>query len=334
MNRHNKQRQYGFTLIEIMVALLIGLFLAAGVVQVFVSTKGTNRVQENLSRMQENARFAMSFLSSDIRQAGFSGGVCGDRGATRIAVNHIDSSAAIYQFKGDASNAALGGIEGGGLNPDTIIINRIPSLGTGIPLIAPFATDVSASLFVDASAGIAEGSIILVTDCNYQDIFQVTNNPAGTGELQHNTVGGGVVPANKTDGLSNVYGNSDSRIYVIAPNAGGVPAIEYSIATDGNGVPGLVQGTNQLVANIENMQILYGQRLGGGETYYVPADEVSDMEEVVSVRVSLLARSSDDFVATAPQTYFYNFDGTSTAAPDNRLRKVYTSTLTVRNRLN
>lgn len=341
MKTDNKQFQYGFTLIEIMVALIIGLFLAVGVAQIFVSTKGTNRMQENLSRMQENARFAMSFISSDIRQAGFLGGVCGDRGATRNAVNNLDSSAAVYQFRGNALNAALAGADGVGLNgSDQIVINRIPFLGSGTPLIAPFPSDASDSLFVDASAAIAEGSILLVTDCINQDIFQVTNDPAGSGELQHSVVGGGVIPANKTDALASVYSSGKSRVYVIAPNAGGVSAIVYSVANDGNGVPGLVQGdplgaNNQLVANIENMQILYGQRLGGGETYYVPAGTAGlDMEGVVSVRVSLLARSPDDFIATSPQTYFLNFDGTSTAAPDRRLRKVYTSTLTVRNRLN
>ncbi len=63
--------QNGMTLIEIMIALLIGAFLLGGILQVFVGTKQTNRVQENLSRLQENGRFAMSFLAKDIRMAGY-----------------------------------------------------------------------------------------------------------------------------------------------------------------------------------------------------------------------------------------------------------------------
>lgn len=64
-------RQWGLTLIEIMVALLIGAFLLAGVIQIFIVNKQTYRVQENLSRMQENGRFAMDYLSRYIRLAGY-----------------------------------------------------------------------------------------------------------------------------------------------------------------------------------------------------------------------------------------------------------------------
>ena len=59
------------TLIEIMIALLIGVFLLGGIMLVFISSKQTYRTQENLSRLQENGRFAMEFLSRDIRMAGF-----------------------------------------------------------------------------------------------------------------------------------------------------------------------------------------------------------------------------------------------------------------------
>ena len=58
------------TLIEIMIALLIGAFLLGGVLQIFIGSKQSNRMQEGLSRLQENGRFAMDFLSRDIRMAG------------------------------------------------------------------------------------------------------------------------------------------------------------------------------------------------------------------------------------------------------------------------
>jgi type IV pilus assembly protein PilW len=67
----NKTCQTGLTLIEIMIALLIGAFLLGGVLQIFITSKQTYRMQENLSRLQENGRFAMEFLSKDIRMAGY-----------------------------------------------------------------------------------------------------------------------------------------------------------------------------------------------------------------------------------------------------------------------
>jgi len=69
--RPSQHSQAGLTLIEIMIAMLIGVFLIGGVLQVFVSTKQTYRMQENLSRLQENGRFAMDFITRDIRMADY-----------------------------------------------------------------------------------------------------------------------------------------------------------------------------------------------------------------------------------------------------------------------
>lgn len=60
-------RQHGLTLLEIMVALFIGVFVLTGVVQTFVSSKQTYRIQDNMGRLQENGRFAIEYLSRDLR---------------------------------------------------------------------------------------------------------------------------------------------------------------------------------------------------------------------------------------------------------------------------
>ena len=65
--------QRGLTLIEIMVALLIGSFLLAGVIQIFIVNKQTYRAQENLSRLQEDGRFALDLLNRYLRLAGYTG---------------------------------------------------------------------------------------------------------------------------------------------------------------------------------------------------------------------------------------------------------------------
>jgi type IV pilus assembly protein PilW len=64
-------RQRGLTLVEIMVALVISLFLLAGLLQMFIGTRQSSRVQENLSRVQENGRFAIDFVGRNIRLAGY-----------------------------------------------------------------------------------------------------------------------------------------------------------------------------------------------------------------------------------------------------------------------
>jgi len=59
----------GLSLIELMVALTIGSLLIIGAVTVYVQSRSTYRINETVSRMQENARYAMSLLEPDIRLA-------------------------------------------------------------------------------------------------------------------------------------------------------------------------------------------------------------------------------------------------------------------------
>lgn len=67
------RRQRGVSLVEIMIAITVGLVLTAGVIQVFVSNKQAYRVQEGLARVQENGRFTLAFITRDVRGSGFLG---------------------------------------------------------------------------------------------------------------------------------------------------------------------------------------------------------------------------------------------------------------------
>lgn len=61
----------GFSLVELMVTLVLSLFLIGGVVAIFSAARVTAIETENLSRAQENIRFASDFLVRDLRNAGF-----------------------------------------------------------------------------------------------------------------------------------------------------------------------------------------------------------------------------------------------------------------------
>lgn len=66
-----RYRQQGFTLVEVMVAITISLVMVAGILQVSQANKESNRLQRNMSFVQQNIRSAMELLGRDIRQAGF-----------------------------------------------------------------------------------------------------------------------------------------------------------------------------------------------------------------------------------------------------------------------
>jgi len=86
---NSKSHQYGITLIELMVSLILGLVIVGGVLNIFLSTNQTARVNDNLMRVQENARTAFDFMARDIRESGQN--PCG----AKSVANVLRSSAAI-----------------------------------------------------------------------------------------------------------------------------------------------------------------------------------------------------------------------------------------------
>lgn len=65
------RKQKGFTLVEIMVAITIGLVMMAGIMQISLANRESARLQRNMGYVQENIRTAMDLLSRDIQQAGY-----------------------------------------------------------------------------------------------------------------------------------------------------------------------------------------------------------------------------------------------------------------------
>ncbi|WP_193075868.1 PilW family protein [Pseudomonas sp. FME51] len=65
--------QQGFGLIELMIAMTLGLILVLGVSQIFIAGKQSFVVQQHTAALQENARFILSRISRDLRQAGMFG---------------------------------------------------------------------------------------------------------------------------------------------------------------------------------------------------------------------------------------------------------------------
>jgi len=63
--------QKGFTLVELMIASVIGLFLMASLMNLFITTNKSVTLSEALSQNQESGRFAMDYMTKFIRQAGY-----------------------------------------------------------------------------------------------------------------------------------------------------------------------------------------------------------------------------------------------------------------------
>ena len=73
--KRSLHHQRGLTLVELMIALTLGLVLLVGIGSLFVYTSRSNRQNDMLASMQDQARFALSTLSRDLSMAGYWGGM-------------------------------------------------------------------------------------------------------------------------------------------------------------------------------------------------------------------------------------------------------------------
>jgi len=69
--RHFKHRQKGLTLIEMAIAMTIGLFLVAGVATMMSGTRATLTAQTDLAQLQDSERLAMTVLTDVVQAAGY-----------------------------------------------------------------------------------------------------------------------------------------------------------------------------------------------------------------------------------------------------------------------
>ncbi|MQQ99797.1 PilW family protein [Glaciimonas soli] len=69
--RKKNPKTSGFTLIELMIAITIGLFMIAGMIAIVISMKGSFNTQGQLSNVQDSQRFSLTVLDNTIRTAGY-----------------------------------------------------------------------------------------------------------------------------------------------------------------------------------------------------------------------------------------------------------------------
>lgn len=329
----NSQKQLGLALVELMVAMLIGLILMGGILQIFSSSRQTHRVHEATARLQESGRMALEVISRDVRMADFWG--CASD-ITNV-VNNLDSTGSGYV---DFGAGGLAGVEGASGAPDTLILRG--GFDSGLSVEPPYGPQASANIKVPAGNDLEQGDIIFISDCTNADIFQVTNaNPGGAGTVVHNT-GATTSPGNynvSNPGCPGANAHCLSKVYGADATVFNVQQIAYSIATGSEGEPALFRNGDEYLDGIEDFQVLYGEDTDGFGTagsgianYYVPADQVVDMNNVVSIRFAVVTRSQDDNL-TGGANQSYDVLGESRTADDMRIRQTYMSTVTIRNRL-
>ena len=323
-----KRRQSGVALVELMIAMLLGLVLMGGVLQMFSSSRQTHRVHEATARMQEGGRMALEVIARDIRMAGFWG--CASD-VTEV-VNNLDTGGTGFV---DFGAGGIAGFEGTSNASDTLIVRG--GFNSGLGIQPPYGPQPSADITVSVGNGLQQSDIVFISDCSSADIFQVSNaDPDASGTLVHNT-SSATEPGNanvSNPGCAGASAHCLSKVYGADASVFSLREISYSIATGSEGQPALFRNGAEYLDGVEDLQVLYGEDtdLDGVANYFVAANQVANMGSVVSIRFSVVMRSQDDNL-TGGINQNYTVLGSARTAPDERLRQTYTSTVNMRNRM-
>jgi type IV pilus assembly protein PilW len=208
-----RKNQRGLSLVELMIAIGLGLFLSWGAVQAFLAGKRTYTMQQAVSRIQENGRLAQEFLSYDIRNAGFTG--CGSssflggkpalsgcsKGVSMLMGAQVTTGAADewmatgeeYRFGASVfgtNNVAADGTGGMSLitplNPvpvagtDILVVRTALNLGLTSTDVTPVATAATVntqnlgSTGTGCYSGLCPGDYVVESDCSRAKIFKIT----------------------------------------------------------------------------------------------------------------------------------------------------------------
>lgn len=281
----NRQRITGFSLTEIMVALVISSILMYGVVSIMVGSKRTYGLQNELAKLQDNARFIMEDMAFNLRMAGF-------RGCAGMS----ETVSAIFGNKnliGGENNLKIDGVSEMFPKSDTLEVRFL-----GSPLewydheqYSPFELKPTDKAHLGASSFVPKvGETVLVSDCETMEEAKVIENskegpngeaPPGTRYI-------------KLQGLSATF-KRPIDIFPVKP--GGNPSgVLYEVRFDP--VLGFVLYRNDpdqkkyeepFVEGVENLQVRYGLDRAGGITYSDTPPNITD--KVKSVKITLLMRT-------------------------------------------
>lgn len=325
--------QHGLSLIELMIAMVLGLLLMSGVISIFLSAKQGYVNQDATSQLQENARFALEMMTREIRMVGYGG--CSDAVSVANTLENYtgladDYSLGLRGYEGDATNSTFPAAFKTASLPDTdaIIVHTVNS---NSELSVTEHKPSSATIFTSTSHSMQEGDILLLVDANCSNIAIFTytgpnNNGNNATHAVHNT--GNIAPAyqNCTKALKGNFdcgdlsgaqsvayspGSSvfsvDSFAYYIGVSSLD-PAINSLYRLDMDGA------TEELVEGIDDLEIYYGVA-SGSNIQYRKAGSVSITEwpEVKSVRLILTSSSL-------------------TRIEGQPLTKTFTATVKIRNR--
>ena len=310
-----RARVAGMSLMEILIAMAIGLIGIVVITQTYLVNENYKRSTTSAGGAQTNGALALFTIERDARMGGW--------GFAWSSV--LGCSGLRWHYNGDYSNPPGGGlpllqpvpvaITDGGAGPDTITV----MYGTGTERVIPATlsktmTAPGADIELDNSQGFSNdpGDLLIIAQGATCAMMQVTGVSGGT--LQHaagvnapyNPAGGGTLPAFAVNSLVFNLGRPVVNTYSVNNNA--LQVVSLFTSTSSTVVPAYTPAANPVVENIVDLQAQYGKDNGVNNgtvagAVFVANDGIVDSydnvtpanatewQQVLSVRLGVLARS-------------------------------------------
>ena len=324
----------GFTLIELMISLVIGLVIVVAAMSAYLGAAGASKVTDAQSRMNEDAQAALNLLAHEIRMAG-----ANPVQASRDAAFRRNPVYSTYPLN---ATTASGGSATYTTTPGTYTVSSFSIRGcdqTFSNVTATTATNIDALTCGGTST--LPDSIAVNYEADKYNTAALTSGTNGTDCLGNSAP---TISATFSAGTATTatFWVADNRFLISSP-ASGIP----SLYCKGNNAGSSKQ---PLVENIEDLQFRYGTMsttttsttatiagyLTASEITALttsPNDDPTRWGKVLTVSICVVVRSENPVAPDAASASYLKCDGTrDTSKTDLRLRRAYTTVVVVRNR--
>ncbi|MES9958506.1 MAG: PilW family protein [Sedimenticola sp.] len=353
-------RQLGVGLVDLLVAMLISLLLLAGIGQIYISSRAANEYADNLSRLHENARFAISLLTRNLRMAGH-------LSCEPLRFSRVVSDSSINDFL-DFSRPIEGVDQVSDVAADDWYAGAVDGTDAMKIIFSGDKEDRSFTVqsHVPGSAAIKlnssmhsfkEGMYITVCDSEHGALFQNSSSPKWGYDLFHEAGGGNCTaklgyPTECGGGQGHTFSEGSQvaelqgRVFYVGASKGGTGRSLYQerlyYSDDSQGYKTIKE---ELVEDVENLQVLYGVDSAIDDDAvpdrYVKADAVSDWRNVVSVQLWVIVSTNEALRNFVDENHYGSGGyviGGEQAVPipsgaEDKYRVVLSSTIQLRNRV-
>lgn len=335
MRTHRRRHQRGLTLVEIMVSMVVGLILLAGIISIFISNKQAYRIQESTNVLNENARYALNQMQFHLRMGEHWGGVEPESvsidptlGALAIAASCGADTPTIAAegFTGveGAAGAPVDCIDDDDYVPDSDVL--IIRYGEPERLLS---ADVQASDNVFLRTAIGRRAVVFQgtsLDDLDADMYDAGNpDPDEITNYRYRTVVYFIRPCASQDlGTAGVCDAADDTTPTLA-----------RLVLNGTDLE-----QEDVIAGVEQMQITYGvldDSVNPPQIEYKTADIIqanNEWPDVANVQVSVIVRTGERDTTYSDGRTLEMYGGYDYEAPDDAKgfrRKLYNFTVQIRN---